>query len=97
MEAKTITYEQPLNEHTRVALRLEYLFKQAKYYLQQDNIWDLHNAVVTIIEWKRMGPGCGRFVLSVKSRPREYYQLQEANKRIRELKRELEVERRRFQ
>lgn len=50
MEQKTITYEQPLNEHIRVALRLEYLFKKAEHYLEKESTWDLHNAVVAIID-----------------------------------------------
>lgn len=50
MEQKTITYEQPLNEQIRVALRLEYLFKQAESYLGQDSTLDIHSAVVTIID-----------------------------------------------
>jgi cell division protein ZapD len=43
-------YEQPLNEQTRLCLRLEYLFEQAKYYLPKDSDWDCRQMVKIILE-----------------------------------------------
>src|SRR5690348_4456703 len=45
-----ITYEQPVNEHIRVCLRLELLFQQAKYRLQAGSIWDSRSAILTLID-----------------------------------------------
>lgn len=43
-------YEQPVNEHIRVCLRLELLFQQAKYRLQAGSIWDSRSAILTLID-----------------------------------------------
>ncbi|MDR1012396.1 MAG: cell division protein ZapD [Coxiellaceae bacterium] len=46
-------YEQPLNEQIRLCLRLEYLFDQAGYYLNQESLtsfWDLHQILKIILE-----------------------------------------------
>lgn len=45
-----IIYEQPVNEHIRVCLRLELLFQQAKYRLQAGSIWDSRAAITTLID-----------------------------------------------
>jgi cell division protein ZapD len=50
MEARLITYEQPLNELMRFCLRLEYLFAQAQYHLSESTIWDVRAALSTIID-----------------------------------------------
>jgi cell division protein ZapD len=43
-------YEQPLNEQSRLCLRLEYLFAQAKHYLAGESMWDSHQALKIILE-----------------------------------------------
>jgi cell division protein ZapD len=45
-----ITYEQPLNEHTRVCLRLEHLFEQIGTNLTEASEWSSRIAVLTILE-----------------------------------------------
>lgn len=49
MEQKPTIYEQPLNEHIRVCLRLEYLLRCVKHYLKQDSSLDMHNAVIGVV------------------------------------------------
>lgn len=50
MDKNSIIYEQPLNEHIRVCLRLEYLFKKVRHHLDGDSTWDSHDAIVAIME-----------------------------------------------
>ncbi len=50
MDKNSIIYEQPLNEHIRVCLRLEYLFKKVRHHLNGDSTWDSHDALVAIME-----------------------------------------------
>ncbi|KPJ67492.1 MAG: hypothetical protein AMJ43_04350 [Coxiella sp. DG_40] len=50
MKAEAIVYEQPLNEYIRFCLRLEYLFTQAKYYLDKQSHWDIRSALAIMIE-----------------------------------------------
>jgi cell division protein ZapD len=50
MDARIITYEQPLNELMRFCLRLEYLFAQAQYHLSENTIWDVRAALGAIID-----------------------------------------------
>ncbi|MFA6409020.1 MAG: cell division protein ZapD [Gammaproteobacteria bacterium] len=58
MSATGIIFEQPLNEHIRFSLRLEYLFQKAKYHLENDSSWGSRFALETILE-----------ILSVVDRP----------------------------
>lgn len=45
-----IIYEQPVNEHIRVCLRLEYLFNQALYWLRGSSSFESRAAVAAILE-----------------------------------------------
>lgn len=48
-----VVYEQPLNERTRIFMRLEYLFRQASYHLDRTSEWDSHatlNCIIEIVE-----------------------------------------------
>jgi cell division protein ZapD len=45
-----ITYEYPFNERTRTLLRLEDLFENATYFMQQDGAREHHVALLTIFE-----------------------------------------------
>ncbi len=45
-----VLYEHPLNEHTRVCLRLEMLFNKAQALLHGTSPWDSHHCVATIID-----------------------------------------------
>lgn len=47
---KIITYEQPLNEHIRICLRLEYLFKQIAHHIDLDSSWDSRIALQAILD-----------------------------------------------
>lgn len=49
-KSETITYEQPINEHTRSCLRLEYLFEQLDYYLGTTANWDNHHCLTCICD-----------------------------------------------
>lgn len=49
-QVATIHYEQPLNEHTRVCLRLEQLFQQIDYTLMHHTSWDSHVALAAIMD-----------------------------------------------
>lgn len=46
----TTVYEHPLNERLRFFLRLEFLFRQARYSLHGEAVWDSHNSLVTLLE-----------------------------------------------
>lgn len=46
----TIIFEQPLNEHIRICLRLEYLFAEANHFSPNTTTWDSHFALVAILE-----------------------------------------------
>ena len=43
-------YEYPVNERSRVFLRLEHLFQQADFYLQGDSVWDSRAVMSTLID-----------------------------------------------
>lgn len=48
--AEKIYFEQPLNEHIRICLRLEYLFAQVQNYILGDTPWDSRCALSAILE-----------------------------------------------
>jgi cell division protein ZapD len=45
-----LSYEYPLNENFRVCLRLEAMFAQAEFFLQQDGYWNVRAAVASIVD-----------------------------------------------
>lgn len=45
-----IIYEQPINEHLRVCLRLEHLINQAMHWLRGMNSWDSRASLSAIVE-----------------------------------------------
>lgn len=45
-----IIYEQPLNEHVRVCLRLEHLFIQLQHWLPGVDAWDSRSALAALLE-----------------------------------------------
>jgi cell division protein ZapD len=45
-----IIFEQPLNEHIRICLRLEYLFSAANSFIIQDSQWGSRMALSSILE-----------------------------------------------
>lgn len=45
-----IIYEQPLNERTRVFLRIEHLFSQVVHFQNGRSIWDSHASISALIE-----------------------------------------------
>lgn len=47
---KKILYEHPLNERTRIFLRLEYLFDQAAYHVKRTTAWDSRATLSCILE-----------------------------------------------
>lgn len=47
---KKITYEQPLNDHLRNLLRLEYLFEGLNYYIKGASPWDSRAAINYFVE-----------------------------------------------
>jgi len=50
MTAEPIIYEQPISEHVRVCLRLEYLFNQIAHWLRGLSSWDSRAAMAAILE-----------------------------------------------
>jgi cell division protein ZapD len=50
MSIETITFEQPVNEHTRACLRLEQLFQQLAHCLGGPSVWDSRSALAAIID-----------------------------------------------
>ncbi len=50
MNDKTITFEQPLNEHIRVCLRLEHLFNYLHHNLQDQSSWGSRSVMTTLLE-----------------------------------------------
>jgi len=46
----TITFEQPLNEHIRLCLRLEHLFKQIEENLTSECEWHTRSALLALLE-----------------------------------------------
>lgn len=50
MACEIITFEQPLNEHIRICLRLEFLFQQTKYFIRNNSDWDSRIALASILE-----------------------------------------------
>ena len=47
---ETICYEQPLNEHTRICLRLEQLFHQIQHCLAGESPWDSHACLAALLD-----------------------------------------------
>lgn len=47
---RLMTYEQPLNEHIRICLRLEYLFKQVAHHIDLESSWDSRVALNAILD-----------------------------------------------
>lgn len=45
-----VVYEQPINEHVRVCLRLEHLFNQVAHWMHGASSWDSQAALVAILE-----------------------------------------------
>lgn len=50
MPAEPIIYEQPINEHVRVCLRLEHLFNQFIHWMRGTNQWDSRAALAAMLE-----------------------------------------------
>ncbi|MBA2653951.1 MAG: cell division protein ZapD [Gammaproteobacteria bacterium] len=50
MQDEIITYEQPLNEHIRVCLRLEHLFEQIVNNLENPTDWGSRTAILALLE-----------------------------------------------
>lgn len=50
MSDVVIVYEQPVNEHVRVCLRLERLFQQIDHTLKGTSVWDSRATVSSILE-----------------------------------------------
>lgn len=50
MSDDSIIYEQPVNEHTRVCLRLERLFQQLDHTLRGPSVWDSRATVASLLE-----------------------------------------------
>lgn len=50
MQDDIIIYEQPLNEHIRVCLRLEHLFEQVLIHIDNTNEWASRTAILTLLE-----------------------------------------------
>jgi len=48
--SKTVTYEQPVNEHTRICLRLEHLFKRINQFVNIDSPVHTQSVLESIIE-----------------------------------------------
>jgi cell division protein ZapD len=46
----SIIYEHPLNERARTFLRLEHLFQQTSYFLDQSDIWDSRAAIRCLLD-----------------------------------------------
>lgn len=47
---KKIIYEQPLNERVRTFLRLEFLFSQALYFLENSSTWNCRAALSSLLD-----------------------------------------------
>ena len=50
MDNQAICYEQPLNERVRVLLRLEFLFEQFYFFLEQESTWASRGALQALFE-----------------------------------------------
>jgi cell division protein ZapD len=50
VQSATVEYEQPLNERMRTFLRLEFLYQQLCYHLEQRDPWSTRAAVGAILE-----------------------------------------------
>ncbi|MCK4869960.1 MAG: cell division protein ZapD [Gammaproteobacteria bacterium] len=50
MHSQAIIYEQPLNEHIRVCLRLEHLFSKIEFHLQEESVWNIRQAISTLLD-----------------------------------------------
>lgn len=50
MDNQNICYEQPLNERVRVLLRLEFLFEQFHFFLNQESAWASRSALQALFE-----------------------------------------------
>jgi cell division protein ZapD len=45
-----VIYEQPLNERLRTFLRLEFLYRQLRYHLDQSSSWDSRAAITSMLD-----------------------------------------------
>jgi cell division protein ZapD len=45
-----VIYEQPVNEHVRVCLRLEQLFNQTLHWMRGTSAWDSRAAISALLE-----------------------------------------------
>jgi len=50
LSTEPIIYEQPINEHIRVCLRLEFLFNKVMHWLHGSSTWDSSAALISILE-----------------------------------------------
>jgi cell division protein ZapD len=50
LPAEPVIYEQPINEHVRVCLRLEHLFNQVLHWMHGTQSWDSRAALAAILE-----------------------------------------------
>lgn len=50
MTKQTITFEQPLNEHIRVCLRLEHLFDYLEHNLRDSSAWGSRSVMTSLLE-----------------------------------------------
>lgn len=50
MSTDIIIFEQPLNEHIRLLLRLEHLFAQVNYHSQSESAWDSRVVLSALLE-----------------------------------------------
>ncbi|MBS0358289.1 MAG: cell division protein ZapD [Proteobacteria bacterium] len=50
MQTESLLFEQPCNEHIRVALRAEHLFKQCDHFIQGSNLWDSNECISSLVD-----------------------------------------------
>ena len=50
MDSSRVIYEHPLNERTRMLLRLEFLFEQASHAMDDDSVWGCRRALANLLE-----------------------------------------------
>ena len=50
VSTENITFEQPLNEHIRICLRLEFLFAEMQHFIANEASWDSRMALSALLE-----------------------------------------------
>ncbi len=75
------TYEQPTNERIRAFLRLEKLFKQFDFHLNQGNTWNNAIAIDSIIELLALTSRSDTKLEALKELERQHARLQRLSKR----------------